>query len=319
MNLQDQIKGPDQFDQENPQPGVYRIDNEVYHRSKGLSASFLKRVLISWKHAQTPFKGDTASIKKGTILHAAALEPKLFSELYSEIPEAPQNTKEGVIRKADFLLEKLGMTWDNSPETLKIDVLRLKIKWLEEEAAKKGYLFLPPSDLADLRSMIKEIHEHPTAPLFLKAQGALPELSFFGYIEIDGHQVLVKVRPDLMVPSRDGKSWNLVSLKSTKDASPHGFARQFAQMNYHLAESLYNDLLTGHFGLNLYRVVIIAQENKEPYCCEVYNYPEDAYIKGVLRYQQSIRKVLYHRANPEAYAGYSGDGGLQNIYLPEWA
>lgn len=317
IDLTNQIKPVSEFNAEAPDPGVYQIPNEVYHAAPGLSASRIKQAAKSIAHFRLGGMAETSSIRKGTVLHAAALEPELFARYYAEAPDAPGNTKEGVRAQAEYLgrfIDDGGRSAEAlADQSLSMGELRLVRDQIKEACAAQGIVLLTPQERADLAGMRASINSHPQAPKLIR--GGLAELSFFGQYRIDGDtSILAKVRPDYLLPLPTGQ-WAIVSVKTTADASPAGFERQIYNMGYHTAEAFYTEFLR-QFGLDVAMTIFLAVENRAPYVCEVYDLSYGAIEIGAAAAGKAIEKILAHKTGD--YTGYT-DGQIQEIGLPRWA
>nr|BDD45442.1 hypothetical protein 10 [bacterium] len=311
-----QIKQGSELDPDNPAFGVYQMPNEDYHAAAGLSASRLKAAAKSGAHFKDHGLEPNPSIRKGTVLHAAALEPEEFNRIYAELPSRPMNTKDGVIANLEELYQLLDQPADFSAlKNLNINDLRGQFRSLEAQANANGIIWLRPAEREAVDAMAHSIRRHPTAGPILRSKGALSELSFFTPWPIGGEYVTVKVRPDMLVPMAGG-GWLLVSLKTCDDASPDAFCNKSARLGYHLAEGFYREVLREAFGLNIRDVVVIAQENKKPYICEVYRADEEFLDYGWAAASKALERAAAFQADPDRYDGYTEAGEIMPLYLP---
>lgn len=108
----------------------------------------------------------------------------------------------------------------------------------------------------------------------------------------------------------------ITDLKTTKDASPSGFARQVVGLGYDAQAAWYSDgyeIATGERK----PYVIVAVENYEPYVVQVYRLPESVLAVGRAKYRAWLERLAWCRENSQ-WPGYSDVGAL-DLALPAWA
>jgi hypothetical protein len=102
------------FNPENPVPGIYPyLDNDVYHRSPGLSKSGLAMLRecpakFEWRYILGNREDETKAMKIGAAFHGLVLEPELFSMNFAVSPKFDGRTKEGKAGKAAFAANHAG-------------------------------------------------------------------------------------------------------------------------------------------------------------------------------------------------------------------
>jgi len=106
-----------------------------------------------------------------------------------------------------------------------------------------------------------------------------------------------------------------IDLKTTVDASPRGFAREIARMDYHAQAGWYTLGLERVFGAP-HRWLWIAVEKEAPYAVAVYELAHDDLMLGR---ETALRWLEQWRACERSgiWPGY-GDA-IQSIQLPAWA
>jgi exodeoxyribonuclease VIII len=119
----------------------------------------------------------------------------------------------------------------------------------------------------------------------------------------------VKVRPDAYAAT------HIIDLKTTSDASPAGFARQAAQLGYHVQAAFYLDVLdcAAPSARDWYW---IAVESSPPYVVQVYA----ADCAMIERGRELDRRALdrYREATASGiWGGYAR--GIETLRLPAWA
>lgn len=224
---------------------VYGMPNEQYHNSKDISASIIKA-------AKTPAhlleylvdkKDPSKAMNKGTAFHTMFLEPEKF---------------EYVLFDDSKKVEEIG--GDKPRSTTKY-----KLWKIDFEAKNAGKAILEKEAFKVMWSAMKRADQCPLIKAITKA--GLMETSFFAELE-DG--LNIRVRPDclaqinesysslLQFPHNIGDYINL-SVKTTRDASPQGFRRDFFKLNYHLAEAFYTDVLESIYDTPVHTIVLAVE------------------------------------------------------------
>lgn len=96
MNLSDALKLHD----EDKLIGTFKISNEDYHKSPGISSTFLSDIMEysvghakAWKEENKP----SDSMLDGSLIHMAILEPEELLKHYHIVPSTDKRTKEGKV------------------------------------------------------------------------------------------------------------------------------------------------------------------------------------------------------------------------------
>ena len=263
--------------------GIYSdLANEDYHRGPGVSSSVLKDMLRSplhcWSRHVDPARvptSPTPAMILGSAVHTATLEPGLWADEYAVAPRCDRRTKAGK------------ETWQA----------------FQAEAAGRIVLSAEQGELAI--QVANSTLSHPAASSLLET--GVAEQSIF-YDHPLGE--LVKVRPDWWA----SQQW-LCDLKTTSDASPKGFARQVAQLNYHLQAAFYVDVVEAVTGECL-PWYWIAVETQAPYAVAVYRASPELLEIGRQSYLQAL--ALYTACRQTgSWPGYSLEP--QVLELPGWA
>ena len=179
-----------------------------------------------------------------------------------------------------------------------------KETWAEFQASAGGRVVLT-EDQAELVSRVAAATaEHPSAREMLEVGDA--ETSIF-YDHPCGE--LVKVRPDWWA-----RGQYLLDLKTTRNAGP-GFARQIAQLNYHMQAAFYVDVVEAVRGETL-PWYWLAVETEPPYAVGVYQADAEMLSRGRELYRQALSLYAVCRQTGQ-WPGYSEKA--QVIRLPGWA
>ena len=137
-----------------------RESNYQYHAANGISSSGLKKIYAKsvWHYInQSPFSSD--SMRLGSAIHTAILEPKLFYDEYVVMQKFDGRTTEGKKLKAEY------------------------------EAAAEGKTTLTADEFAIVDGVIRNYNKNDQAKYYTRG-----EIELSHYLEFNG--VDVKVRPD---------------------------------------------------------------------------------------------------------------------------
>lgn len=150
-------------------PSKISISAKDYHLSSALGSTDLKKVLRSVAHyrydKENP-KEPTKAMKFGTAFHMAALEPKIFKQTFTIMPEF-----KGAGSRA------------------------AKSDWLQKN---EGRLVLDSEDVAAIMAMLKNISSHKTASKLL-ADGYAEEAYFWEHKDA---KIPLKCKPDFLRSGR---------------------------------------------------------------------------------------------------------------------
>lgn len=107
----------------------------------------------------------------------------------------------------------------------------------------------------------------------------------------------------------------IADLKTTKDASPTGFARECARYEYHVQAAWYVDGYEAMTGLRV-PYVLVAVEPAAPHVVQVYRVPDELLNEGRARYRQLLDTLNVCRRD-SAWPGYATTP--IDLHLPRWA
>lgn len=264
---------------------VRGMSNEDYHALPAISSSAIIKALRSPLHYFAEYvtreveRTETPSMRFGTAVHTAVLEPETWEERYIVAPDVDRRTKAGKEAWAAFVEEA------GSREVI-----------TSEEAARA-------------HAIAALVHSHPSAGPLLRGDFVEPEreASYFWRDAETGLEC--RCRPD----SFDGEV--IVDLKTTTDASPSGFARSVANYGYHVQAAWYRRGVAAVTG-RIPRHVIIAVETSAPYAVAVYELDALALEEGDRLCQRAITTIAEcQRAG--RWPGYGDE--IQRLGLPRWA
>jgi len=168
------------------------------------------------------------------------------------------------------------------------------------EMAAAGIEAVTGSDMELALAMADAVRSHQAAAELLRHGQA--EQSFWWDDPATGMRC--KCRPDWL------NGATVVDLKTTADASSHGFAKSCATFRYHVQASHYLS------GLPAERFVFIAVEKTYPYAVGVYQLDAEAMTAGAELRRQNMQTISDCMAINE-WPGYSQ--GIEPLSLPKWA
>jgi PDDEXK-like domain of unknown function (DUF3799) len=220
--------------------GHVEISNDDYHAGPGISKSHLdviaeKSPLHYWFKYLNPdreIEEPTDAMELGTAIHAAILEPDLFTSNFVVSPAFNMRTKDGKQMFADFRNEN------------------------------PGKQILTPDDFKVCLAIRDRVHTNPVAAGLLT--GGKSEQSFFAKDPETGE--LIKCRFDYL---QDGAGMAL-DVKSTRDASKRAFAKDAANLRYDIAVAWYFDVMKALYGEAPRHWVWLAVEKTPPYAVGIY-------------------------------------------------
>lgn len=222
------------------------MTNEMYHGSAAIGSSDLKLVQRTPLHywaakldPSRPERAQTKAMKIGTMIHTATLEPHLFDEMFTVMPEGlDRRTKEG--KETWALIQATG-----------------------KEPVTQG-------ELDTAKGAAASIHAHPTTRLLFDRCGAVTEQSIFWN---DPHTGLpMKVRPDIMVaPCELFPNGLIADVKSTEDAGEEAFGKSAWNWDMHLQAALYPEgFMAAHGTSEPPAFFWLAVEKARPYACRYF-------------------------------------------------
>lgn len=274
-----------------PEPGVYPgTPFDEYLAWEAASNSVLGELLRSPAHARVKMEpeeeSDTPARVFGRAVHCAILEPARFAREYALEPD---------ITGPEYEQYK-------SPRSTK----RYKEACAEIEAS--GATIMKAEGMEALRTMQSAVRGHPSSGVILDGEGPA-ESSIVWTDPATG--VPVKIRPDWIAEDVGA----VVDLKTTADASPEAFMRDFFNYGYHRQAWLY---LTGcrEAGFDVEHYTILAVEKTRPFGTYVYRVRDDV-MEWAEREVRPLLNSFAHCMETGEWPAYPT--GVQLINLPPWA
>jgi len=249
----------------------FTMSNEEYHLDPALSASGAKTIALkSLSHFKHARYKPNPAFDLGTAVHTLVFEPHLAKSIWMG-PDASRATK----------------VW----------------KERQEEADEAGALLLKPDDYADAVAMAEAVRANPDAAQLL-AGDLVCEASIFAHDAIYG--VDLRCRPDGW--RRDIAA--LIDLKTTVDPTPSGFAKQVANLGYHLQDQFYRRVMALN-GYEIDRFVFIAVGKERPFNVYVYELDWRTLEEGNAAVKHALEQYAQALKTNEWGYGYDGPQTLQ--------
>jgi len=270
------------------------LPNNEYHALPSISKSGLDMIRKSpalFRYRRENPTPATPAMRMGTLTHTAILEPSMMAESTIVLPDdAPRDLRH--LRNA------------KKPSTETMDA----IEWWDEFAAKsEGKEILTPDESRKLAGMRDAVWSHSAAARLLDpAKVTHVEASIFA--EIDGTPVRVRpdvLRSDIIMPD----------LKTTRDASPEGFAKSVANYRYHVQAAFYGDVYRMLTGIET-SMVFIAVETEPPYLVATYTLAPEAIEQGRREYLADL-ETFRQCVESDRWPGYSET--IIPLEIPRWA
>jgi hypothetical protein len=171
-------------------------------------------------------------------------------------------------------------------------------------AEQLGKQYIRAGDLEDCQAMARSLRAHPAVAQLL-TQGQA-EMSLF-WADQDS-SVECKCRPDWLVPGI------CCDVKTARDASPEGFARDAWQHGYSMQSAFYMDGLAA-VGQPCNHFLFLVVENTAPFACAVYAASEAFIAKGREQYKRAL-EIFFECSASDVWPGYSTE--IQYLNPPKW-
>lgn len=264
-----------------PEPGIYPgVPFDEYQQWEAVNNSLLRVIIekspLHAKEYQENPPEPTPAFFFGSALHTRLLEPGIFPERYIVAPKVDRRTKEG------------------------------KAKWAAFEVTAEGKEILTDDDYAVIQAIAARIAEHRVSAFI---RGGEAEVC----IVWDDAKTGLRCKARLDYVHRQQAFQ--IDVKSTRDASPDGFAKALWNYGYYQQAAWYFDgwkALTGDEGA----FVFLAAEKDPPYAAAAYEMHEDVITAGRKAYEGAI--AIYKQCEESGvWPSYSDSVEMMN--LPPWA
>lgn len=262
-----------------------QLSNEQYHaEADHVSSTRLKTILKSPAHfliAQHVQGEPSPSMKFGTAVHCALLEPDRFTSTYVEDPGFDRRTKEGRANADAF------------------------------DAANPGKIKIAAEDLTAIDRIRSSVSKHATARALLELPSRVVEESIFWRDQITG--IRQKVRPDLRVGLDDRMA--VIDVKTARDASRFAFARQVIELDYHFSAAMYSEGIKVAYGQRPVFAWLVVEANGV-----ICLYQPDAELSalGEKRYRRAVNS-LAACIESNQWPAYQDGRSIEPLAAPKWA
>lgn len=273
------------------QPGHYpKLSNEDYHADPSISKTKLDVIAAPdgcpRRYWETFVRDDrdarevTKAMIIGSALHAAVLEPDLFSDRYVAF------------------LEKVDRRYVEG-----------KKAYAQFTAANLGKIILDADDWNSVIGMRDAVHAHPEArPYFARVRC---EESFFARDPETG--LMIRCKPDAF----DDQA-NVADLKSTEDASAEGFGRSAATWRYDVQAGFYPYVMRLSPPQMVVRsFTFVAVEKKKPHAIGIYYTTPDQFAPALEEARANLRAIGDGLRNGH-WPDFAEAEGPQPLNLPFW-
>lgn len=262
-----------------PASVVLDMTNADYHALDAVSKSgldLIRKAPALYKWRREHKTPPTPAMRLGTLTHTAVLEPHRLAGDIMTTPKIDRRSSAGKAAWESFLI------------------------------ASEGKELVEPEELEKLYAIRDAVRAHPAAAKALAGSPVIEQSIFWHHAGVD-----CRCRPDAVTAGGV-----IVDLKTTKDASPDGFARSIAGYRYHVQAAFYSDGYRAAFGAAPRGFVFIAVETEPPYLVGVYVASETMVLRGRADYEADLARFRECR-DADTWPGYS-DAPL-TLDLPKWA
>jgi hypothetical protein len=213
------------------------------------------------------------------------------------------------------LLEPTGLVGlvDTPPaDVLAKNGARFGKKYEEWLAARPDKIILTARELAECQTMADRVLSDTTALAMLRGMGGHSEYSVLWHDAVSGLDL--RCRFDRFVPMPDG-GCILVDIKTARDVTPKGFARDAAKLGYHNQAALYWDGAVA-LGQAPSSWRFVAVQNCEPYDCVCYELSHEDIMFGRAQNRQTLNELARRLGQDD----WDPDtrGRLVPLQMPEW-
>lgn len=261
---------------------VHGMSNADYHAHASLSKSQLADFLVCPANyyglhlaPSRPLRAETAGQRTGTLTHTLVLEPDTFDARYRIGPDAARSTK----------------AWKD---------------WAAQQPADVA--LLKPDEYASSLAQAASLRAHAEVGELL-ANG-VAEASVFWR---DAHTgVALRCRPDWLHDTPEG--WIVLDIKTGRP-DPFDFARQCAQLTYHLQHALYCAGIEAATGRPVIAFLFGVVAVDAPYLSSCVMLDDDSIAAGRRLYRDTLDRF----ARCQAANHWPGYEGVQLARLPAYA
>lgn len=308
--------------------GIYfDMPFEDYVSAPGINQSGLKLFDRSPSHyfdkylaPDLEIRDESEALRRGHFVHAAILEPELFSSRYlpaldkDDYPDAivtiedlrlALDQRKVAFKKSDRKADLISLLVESDP-SCKNRIWDQILADYDNRSANKSIISLTDWNLCI--AIKKRVQSHPTAQLLMDSGHA--EASIFWTDTETG--VRCKMRCDWLMQS------GLLDFKTTEDASEIAFKKSIANYKYHIQAAFYLDgwAAATDQAVAPDSFIFAACETKRPHELAFYYADADMLAEGRAVYRHWLRQYA-DCLNQKIWPGYPQE--IQKISLPKWA
>jgi exodeoxyribonuclease VIII len=190
--------------------------------------------------------------------------------------------------------------------------------WLAgEEKLMDNKEIIDKKDFDRMKGMKEKLFSHFYAKMLLT--NGVAERGILGELETEVGKIGIKLITDY----RKDIKHLIMELKTTKDASEKGFARECGEYDYHIQAAFYTDMLELFFNdQRPITFVFIAQEKRKPYAFNLFECSPQFISQGRYEYEMLLQLYKYCIDN-NIWPGYQvfceNKYGILELKLPAWA
>lgn len=256
-----------------------------------------KHLLAYWDKVFTP----TPEMALGSLIHVCILEPQELDNRY-------------------FALDDEEICLDLVAKGAKSPRATAEYKtWKAEEMKKaEGKEIVSIEDYKLAKKLAESVKEHPLIKaLTFKEQLVewdFDSVPFKGFIDGAGEELPEEFRDF-------GGQGFILDVKSTRDASPKAFAKDFVNLGYHLQAGAYNNANEAiNFAGNNPKFYIVAVETVEPFIVQVYEVGPDLIEAGTKKVRSLIAdfKEWDGEASGYEFGNELAENGVLTLNAPSW-
>ena len=268
-----------------------------YEDIEAINSSTLKHMLHSparFKRAlDGEMKFESDAVKVGSAIHVLSLEPKSFDDRYVVLPE--------------FHLEEGNVTKTGKRSTNKKTEYCDKRK-AEFLRAHQGKIVLNQGEYGVVNKAADVIRRHPRFATIAHEPAE---------VILEGEIAGIRCKSRLDKVRANGAHPLVFDLKTCRDCSPHGFGRQFANLQYGFQLAFYREMFRQNYDKDP-SVAVLAAETSGEYDRAWYVVPgavlDSGWSKVIWAFQEYIRW-----RDAGKWPGVERGKDKLDLYVPQWA
>lgn len=245
------------------------IPYDEYFRLPAINCSAIKYGFRSPYHMDMYLQGnlreDKSAYSFGNCFHQFILENDKF-------------------KKETYIMPEMG------PDDEKWDMRKKLHKELREHhlIEANGRELITPSDYEKMQMMKESLYKHNIARKIMDMKGYNEKTILWKNVDLD---INCKGKLDRLIPESF-----ICDLKTTKDASPYGFLKDFEKYQYKVQAAVYTDGLMS-IGYEELPFIFIAIEHSPPYYCNIYEVSQEKINEGRKMYVSKLKEYIDYKNN----------------------